>query len=44
MTERFKDGDIVQHFKRQLLPKTELEDDHIYCYQIVGEATHTETR
>ncbi len=40
---RFQQGDIVQHFKRETLTEAEKEQG-IYLYEIVGTATHTETR
>lgn len=40
MTREFKSGDIVQHFKRELI---EGEKGSKYLYLIVGTATHTET-
>lgn len=39
----FHPGDIVQHFKRELLPKSDLTTNR-YLYQIVGVAKHSETR
>lgn len=40
----FKSGDIVRHFKRELLSDAELEaQPNMYLYEIVGEAEHTET-
>lgn len=38
MNREFKQGDIVQHFKREL--NTEGTQ---YLYKIIGEAEHTET-
>ena len=43
MEKRFKPGDIVQHFKRELLDFEEKDTDK-YLYKIVGVATHSETR
>lgn len=43
MDNRFIPGDIVQHFKRELLDPEERDTD-IYLYEIIGVATHTETR
>ena len=40
---RFMPGDIVQHFKRELLSPEELKTNR-YLYEIVGEALHSETR
>lgn len=42
MDSRFKPGDIVQHFKRELLGPEERETDK-YLYEIIGVATHSET-
>jgi len=40
----FKNGDIVRHFKRELLSAAELEGEpNMYLYEIIGEAEHTET-
>lgn len=43
MTNRFKPGDIVQHFKRELLTEEE-RAGNMYLYEIVGVAIHSETR
>ena len=43
MNNRFKDGDIVQHFKREMLSDEERETNK-YLYEIVGVALHSETR
>ena len=40
---RFQPGDIVQHFKRELLSEEERATNK-YLYEIVGIATHSETR
>lgn len=40
---RLKEGDIVQHFKREMLGPDE-KDPNKYLYEIVGVATHSETR
>jgi len=40
----FYAGDIVRHFKRELLSPEELErEPDMYLYEIIGEAEHTET-
>ena len=39
----FMPGEIVQHFKRELLSDEERRENR-YLYQIVGVAEHTETR
>ncbi len=43
MTDRFRPGDIVRHFKREMLSDEE-RAGKMYMYEIVGVATHTETR
>ena len=43
MENRFKPGDIVQHFKREMLSDEERAANK-YLYEIVGVATHSETR
>jgi len=43
MTNRFNPGDIVQHFKHELLTEEE-RAGNMYLYEIVGIATHSETR
>lgn len=44
MENRFKAGDIVRHFKRELLSKAELMDQpEMYLYDILGTAEHTES-
>ncbi len=40
---RFRPGDVVQHFKRETLDKEQLLDN-IYVYEIIGTAFHTEMR
>lgn len=42
MDNRFKPGDVVQHFKRELLSDEE-KSANKYVYEIVGEAFHSET-
>lgn len=40
----FKSGDIVSHFKREMLSAQDLErEPNMYLYEIVGTAEHTET-
>ena len=40
----FEKGDVVRHFKRELLSKEQLDaEPNMYLYEIVGEAEHTET-
>ena len=43
MDNRFKPGDIVQHFKREMLSEEE-RAGNMYLYEIVGVALHSETR
>lgn len=43
MDNRFKTGDIVQHFKREMLEPEERGTNQ-YLYEIIGVATHSETR
>ena len=43
MENRFRPGDIVQHFKRELLDDEERKTNK-YLYEIIGVATHSETR
>ena len=39
-----KKGDIVRHFKRELLGEAQLAaEPNMYLYEIIGEAEHTET-
>ena len=39
---RLNPGDVVQHFKRELLPEEEKKTNR-YLYKIVGFAKHSET-
>jgi len=41
--QRFLPGEVVQHFKRELLTEEEKETNR-YLYRIVGVALHSETR
>ena len=43
MENIFKPGDVVQHFKREMLPDKDAHTDK-YLYEIIGVATHSETR
>ena len=43
MENRFKPGDIVQHFKREMLSEEE-RAGNMYLYEIIGVALHSETR
>ena len=39
----FKSGDIVKHFKREMMSEEQLKDNpNIYLYEIIGTARHTE--
>lgn len=42
-TREFKPGDIVRHFKRELLSEEDAAKN-LYLYQIIGTAIHSETR
>jgi hypothetical protein len=46
MEERnFKKGDIVKHFKRELMTKEELDENpNKYLYEIIGTSRHTESK
>ena len=43
MENRFRPGDIVQHFKREMLSEEE-RAGVMYLYEIIGVALHSETR
>ena len=43
MERKFLKGDIVKHFKREMLSQQEKETS-MYLYQIIAFAKHTETR
>ena len=43
MHNRFMSGDIVQHFKREMLSEED-RADNMYLYEIIGVAIHSETR
>lgn len=44
MENRFKPGDVVYHFKRNLLPTEELaKNPTAYLYEVLGYGKHTET-
>lgn len=43
-TRTFQPGDLVTHFKRDLQPASVLaQQPELYQYEIIGEATHSET-
>ena len=45
MERKFKKGDIVKHFKRELLTEEELKNNpNEYLYEIIGVSRHTETK
>lgn len=39
---QFQSGDLVQHFKRELVDTTQFPQ--AYLYEVVGQALHSETR
>ena len=40
----FEKGDIVRHFKREMLSAEEMErEPNMYLYEIMGQAEHTES-
>ena len=42
--ERFRTGDIVQHFKRTMLTEAELKNNPTaYLYEVIGYGKNTET-
>lgn len=44
MDYRLKSGDIVRHFKREMLSPEELAGEpEMYLYDIIGTAEHTES-
>ena len=44
MERKFKKGDIVKHFKRELLTEEELNNNpNKYLYEIIGTSRNTET-
>ena len=45
MKRKFNRGDIVQHFKREMMTKEQLEINPTgYLYEIIGTARHTEDK
>ena len=45
MNREFKPGDIVQHFKREMISEEQIKNEpNIYLYEIVGTARHTENK
>lgn len=45
MDRMFNKGDIVKHFKRELVSQEELEKEpNLYLYEIIGTCRHTETK
>ena len=44
MERRFNKGDVVQHFKREMMTEEQLSKDPLlYLYEIIGTSRHTET-
>ena len=45
MKRELKKGDIVQHFKRELMTEEQLkEEPNLYLYEIIGTSRHTEDK
>ena len=45
MERVFNKGDIVQHFKREMMTEEQLNGDpNLYLYEIIGTARHTENK
>jgi hypothetical protein len=44
LREDIRIGDIVQHFKRELVHNVYNTDDQLYLYRIIDIAEHTETK
>jgi hypothetical protein len=45
MERKFDKGDIVQHFKREMMSPEQLADDPLlYLYEIIGTSKHTENK
>ena len=45
MERKFDRGDIVQHFKREMMTDEQLTDDpFLYLYEIIGTSRHTENQ
>ena len=43
MERKFKNGDIVKHFKREKMTPEQLKKEpNLYLYEIIGTARHTE--
>ena len=43
MKRKFNRGDIVQHFKREMMTDEQLKDNALlYLYEIIGTSRHTE--
>lgn len=42
---RFKKGDVIRHFKREMLTKEQIEENGaLFTYEFLGVAEHTETK
>ena len=45
MERKFNQGDIVQHFKREIITLEQLQKEpNLYLYEIIGTARQTESR
>ena len=45
MQRNFKYGDIVKHFKREIMSEEEIKNNpNIYLYKIIGTSRHTENK
>ena len=45
MERKFNNGDIVQHFKRELMTQEDLQKEpNLYLYEIIGTSRHTESK
>ncbi len=45
MKRKFEKGDIVQHFKREMMTAEQLSNDPLlYLYEIIGTSRHTENK
>ena len=41
---KFRSGDIVKHFKREVISEEDLDNNpNLYLYEIIGTSRHTET-
>lgn len=45
MERKFKNGDIVKHFKREKISEEQLKQEpNLYLYEIIGNAKNTESQ